>query len=88
MRDPKKPWSRILKAAKIEELTIHDLRRTLATTLSDNHVNEFTIANILGHTNKKVTGIYSRTRLETMYQALIDANNTIIKQAQGLNKWW
>ena len=87
-KDPKKAWKRILKDAGIEKLVIHDLRRTLTTTASDQKANELTVKNILGHTSGSVTSIYSRTRLKTIYETLTEASQQMIDEAGGINKWW
>lgn len=88
-QDPKKAWARILKNAEIEGLVIHDLRRTIATVLSDNRNNQLTVQNILGHkTGGGVTSVYARTRLKTMFEALSEAGDIIIDEAGGIEGWW
>lgn len=87
-RDPKKAWARILKTAEINGLVIHDLRRTLATTISDNHVNQLTLQNILGHKTGSVTSIYARTQLKTILEVLTEVSECMIKEAGGIKKWW
>lgn len=87
-KDPKKAWTRILKAAEIEGLVIHDLRRTLTTMASDQKANDLTVRNILGHKSGSVTSIYSRTRLKTIYETLTEASQQMIDEAGNINKWW
>ncbi len=56
--------------ANIENLRIHDLRRTLATYLNKTESNPFIISTILGHQNTGVTEIYARTSLEMQKDAI------------------
>ena len=86
--DPKKAWGRILKNAGINELRIHDLRRTVATVMSDKGVNEVTIQNVLGHRTKSLLRVYSRTTEEAKLKALTEASEFMISKAEGINKWW
>lgn len=54
-----KPWRRIRKAAGLEDVTLHDLRRTCGSYLAQSGVPVDHIASILGHQDKKVTEIYT-----------------------------
>ena len=52
--DPKKGWHRILKAAKIKDLHLHDLRRTLGSYMAMTGASLSVIGNALKH--KDVSG--------------------------------
>jgi integrase len=45
---------------QLDEWTIHDLRRTVATGMGKLGVSRFTLARILNHADSSVTGIYDR----------------------------
>ena len=49
LADPEKAWERVLKAAEIEDLRIHDLRRTLGSYQAATGANGYIIGKSLGH---------------------------------------
>nr|WP_080946869.1 tyrosine-type recombinase/integrase [Orientia tsutsugamushi] len=51
-------WAKIRKKAGIQNVTIHDLRRTFATWMKNNGETLDTISQILGHSNTNITKIY------------------------------
>ena len=61
---PKKAWRRILKRANIEDLRIHDLRRTLGSWLAMSGVSLPAIGRILGHKDQRSTAVYARLQTE------------------------
>lgn len=68
-RDFKGPWGRILEEAGIEDLTIHDLRRTFSTWLEDK-VGRATLKALLNHKSvRDVTDIYARSTESKMREA-------------------
>ena len=70
MTDFTKPYKGFLDAAKIKGVRFHDLRRSLASFMSDAGANEFVIALALGHKQQSVTGRYARPELESVRQAI------------------
>ena len=56
---PERAWKALLERANIENLRIHDLRRTLASAQLNDGVQLHDISRILGHTNTKTTQIYA-----------------------------
>ena len=58
--DIKKPWERIRQAANLEDVTLHDLRRTCGSYLAQAGVPLHTIGAILGHKDEVVTKMYAR----------------------------
>ena len=73
MTDFTKPYKAFLDAAKIKGVRFHDLRRSLASFMSDAGANEFVIALALGHKQQSVTGRYARPELESVRQAVTKA---------------
>jgi integrase len=49
LAEPKSAWRRILAGAGIENLRLHDLRRTLGSNMAEVGVNTITTARALGH---------------------------------------
>ncbi|MDD4519287.1 MAG: site-specific integrase [Alphaproteobacteria bacterium] len=58
--DPKRPWKRILKRADIENLRIHDVRRTLGSWQAITGSSLSIIGRSLGHKSMQSTQIYAR----------------------------
>ena len=55
LRDIKRPWERILKSAKIDDLRIHDLRRSLGTWLINSGTRLEIVSKVLGHKRVETT---------------------------------
>ena len=70
VKDFKQPWHRIRKRAGLEDVTLHDLRRTCGTILAQSDVPLEVISQILNHTNPEVTRIYAKLSSKQMTQAL------------------
>jgi integrase len=60
LMEPKRAWSRVLDRAGLTGLTIHDLRRTLASFMAMNGANQYTIGKMLGHKDVRSTFVYAR----------------------------
>lgn len=63
-------WQRIRARAGLEDVRIHDLRRTCASWLAISGENLSVIQKVLGHTNLQHTSIYARLTIEPVQQAL------------------
>lgn len=68
--EPKSAWTRILKRAKIEDLRIHDLRRTVGSWLAAQGANAFLIGKALGHASIQSTKVYARLDLAPVRAAV------------------
>lgn len=55
MRDVKTTWATICETAKIEEATIHDLRRTYGSRAVSNGADLFMVSKLLGHSTVRMT---------------------------------
>ncbi len=64
LTEPKKAWSELLKRAGIEDLRIHDLRRTLGSWQAAMGASLPVIGKSLGHKNQNTTAIYARLNLD------------------------
>ena len=58
--DVKVPWLRIRKLAGLEDVRMHDLRRTVGSWLAMSGASLPLIGNILNHSNVATTQIYAR----------------------------
>ena len=70
VKDFKQPWHRIRKRAGLEDVTLHDLRRTCGTILAQSGVPLEVISMILNHTNLETTRIYAKVGSKQITQAL------------------
>jgi integrase len=70
--DPMPAWRRLLKRAGIEDLHIHDLRRSLGSYMAILGSSLPTIGKALGHVRQETTAIYSRLTIDPV-RASVDA---------------
>jgi integrase len=70
IEEPKKVWKRVLKEAGIENLRIHDLRRTLGSWQAATGANSFVIGKSLGHKTQSATAIYARLNLDPVRESV------------------
>lgn len=82
--EPKRAWAALLLAAKIKDLRVHDLRRTLGSWQAALGANLAVIKETLGHRDISTTMIYSRLNLDPIRQAM-EAATTAIWTAGGLS---
>ena len=85
--EPGKAWARILARAGIENLRIHDLRRTFGSWAAAGGASLQIIGKALGHADVSTTVIYSRLSLgpvrvvvEAAVQAMLTAGNGSTKK--------
>lgn len=76
--DPKKAWKRILKRAEIEDLNMHDLRRTMGSYQTIGGSNSFIVAKSLGHKSIKSTEIYARLNIDPVRESMEQAANLMM----------
>ncbi|HZU90074.1 MAG TPA: tyrosine-type recombinase/integrase, partial [Stellaceae bacterium] len=55
----KSTWRRVVKAAQLEDVRVHDLRHTYATLLASSGASLPTIGALLGHTQPRTTQRYA-----------------------------
>ncbi len=77
LADPKKAWMRILKEAGIENLRIHDLRRTLGSYQAATGANGYIIGKSLGHKSQQSTAIYARLNLDPVRESVNKATDVM-----------
>jgi integrase len=77
LADPKKAWERILVEAGIENLRIHDLRRTLGSYQAATGANGYIIGKSLGHRSQQSTAIYARLNLDPVRESVNKATEAM-----------
>jgi integrase len=70
VREPRAAWKRILKRAGIQDLRVHDLRRSVGSWLGASGTNSYTIARALGHQSVRSGEAYVRLGAESVRHAL------------------
>jgi integrase len=68
--EPKRGWSRLCKAAGIENVRIHDLRRTMGSWQAKTGASLPIIGKSLNHKNQTTTAIYARLDLDPVRSAM------------------
>lgn len=81
LQEPKKAWNRILKTAKIQDLRIHDLRRTLGSWQIATGSNLTIIGKSLGHKTQAATAIYARLNLDPVRESVNKATEAMFSAA-------
>ncbi len=81
--EPKTAWSDLLARAGIENLRIHDLRRTLGSWQAATGASLPVIGKSLGHKNQSTTAIYARLNLDPVRVSVNRAIKGMIEGATG-----
>lgn len=84
LEEPKRGWHRILKRANIEDLRLHDLRRTLGSYQAMNGVTTAVIGKTLGHKSIAATAIYARMNLDPVRDGIQKATNAMFTGSEEL----
>ncbi len=84
IEEPKKAWNRVLTNAGIEDLRIHDLRRTLGSWQAATGANSYIIGKSLGHKTQQATAIYARLNLDPVRESVNKATDAMF--AAGMKK--
>ncbi len=84
LMEPKKGWKRILERARIEDLRIHDLRRTLGSWQAKTGASLAIIGKSLNHKNQNTTAIYARLDLDPVRDSVNTATSAMLAAA-GVN---
>jgi integrase len=76
--DPKASWKRVLAAAKLADLRVHDLRRSVGSWMAGQNVSLTIIGKVLGHKTSQATMIYSRVAMDPQRDALNAATSAMM----------
>lgn len=80
MQDPKRGLNRILKDANLEDIRLHDLRRTLGSYQAIDGSGLLIIGKSLGHKSTKATEVYSKLHIDPVRKSIQNAVD-IMKKA-------
>ena len=78
--DPKAAWKRVLARAKLADLRVHDLRRSVGSWMAGQNVSLTIIGKVLGHKTPQATAIYARVAMDPQ-RAAMDAATTAMLTA-------
>lgn len=78
LTEPKTAWKRILKHAELENLRIHDLRRTLGSWQAKTGASLTIIGKSLNHKTHQATAIYARLDLDPVRQSVNTATSAML----------
>jgi integrase len=81
LEEPKKGWKRILERAGIDNLRIHDLRRTLGSWQAKTGASLAIIGKSLNHKNQNTTAIYARLDLDPIRDSVNKATSAMLSAA-------
>lgn len=81
LMEPKKGWKRILESAEIDNLRIHDLRRTLGSWQAKTGASLAIIGKSLNHKSQNTTVIYARLDLDPVRDSVNKATSAMLTAA-------
>lgn len=79
--EPKGAWKQVLAAAKITDLRIHDLRRSLGSWMAAAGASLPIIGKTLGHQSQATTAIYARLALDPIKASVESATAAMMQPA-------
>lgn len=79
LEDPKRPWQDLLERAEIENLRLHDLRRTQGSYQAIIGSSLPIIGKSLGHKSTSATNVYARLSNDPVRESMQRATDRILK---------
>ena len=64
MEEPKGAWKTLLKRAELENVRLHDLRRTMGSYQTMTGASLTVVGKTLGHKSQQATAVYARLNLD------------------------
>lgn len=81
--EPKKAWHNLLERAGIENLRLHDLRRTLGSYQAIAGASLYTIGKSLGHKSQASTAIYAQLTYDPIKESLQHGTDKMMSFVDG-----
>jgi integrase len=78
LRRPNRAWTLLCERAKLENLHIHDLRRTLGSWQAAAGTSLHVIGKSLGHSSQQATAVYARLQLDPVRQSVDAATGAML----------
>lgn len=79
-----KPWNRVRKVAGVEDVRLHDLRRTVGSWLAQSGNSLHLIGRVLNHSNQSTTAVYARFG-EDSVRAALEQHGTRLMEVAGMS---
>jgi len=79
LEDPKRPWQDLLARAGIENLCLHDLRRTMGSYQAITGASTNIIGKSLGHKSTSATLVYARLTADPIREAMEKATDRMME---------
>jgi len=83
LMEPKKGWARILDRAGIEDLRLHDLRRSLGSWQAKTGASLAIIGKTLAHKDQKTTAIYARLDNDPVRESMEKATAAMMSAGEA-----
>ena len=81
--EPKKAWASLLQRAELEDIRIHDLRRTMGSYQTMSGASTAIVGKTLGHKSQQSTAVYARLNLDPVRKSMEDAVDLMMKNRRG-----
>lgn len=81
LEEPKAAWKRILQRSNLQDLRLHDLRRTLGSWQAATGANSYVIGKSLGHKTQQATAIYARLNMDPVRESVNKATGAMLAAA-------
>ena len=78
LEDPKRPWRELLHRAGIENLRLHDLRRTMGSYQAISGTSLHIIGKSLGHKSTSATQVYARLTADPIRESMQKATDRML----------
>jgi integrase len=84
--EPKRAWTSLLQRAELENVRLHDLRRTCGSYQAASGSNQAVISKSLGHQNIATTSRYTQFNLDPVRESMQRAANAMIRTKESTDK--
>jgi integrase len=81
--EPKRSWKAILERAGLQDIHLHDLRRSLGSWMASGNASMTIVAKALGHSELRSTAVYARLAVDPVAQAVEEAGNAMLAAGNG-----
>jgi integrase len=79
LEDPKRPWQDLLARAGIENLRLHDLRRTQGSYQAITGASLHIVGRSLGHKSASATQVYARLTTDPIKESMQKATDRMME---------
>lgn len=86
MTAPNKRWKKLLQDAKVVDLRLHDLRRSLGSWAAMTGASLPVIGRALGHKSVQATMVYARLQQDPVTEAMERATSAMMSRAHAASK--